>query len=191
VDPSWVHLLRPLVERDQFIRDALERRGILEDRYHPELEKVHRENAEKLKAMIERMGFPVLSNAGEEGVRLSWFIIHHAFSYPDFMREGLLQMRLAAANEDYPREHLASTEDRVLYLEGKSQIYGTNYDWSSGEYQLTEVEDPQFLDHRRKAMDLAPIGESLLKIWHFRPPRDELQRGKEFHEWLRSKGWRT
>ncbi|MCM2350807.1 MAG: hypothetical protein NDI69_12360 [Bacteriovoracaceae bacterium] len=46
------------------------------------MEKIHLSNAHKLSALIEKLGFPVLSNAGEQGVRLSWLIIQHAISWP-------------------------------------------------------------------------------------------------------------
>ena len=40
IDSYWKEKLTPLVERDHFIREALVRRGVLEDAYHPEMEKV-------------------------------------------------------------------------------------------------------------------------------------------------------
>lgn len=191
IDISWVEKLTPLVERDQYIREALIQRGVLEDTYHPEMEKLHLENASKLKALIKTKGFPVLSNAGEQGVRLSWLIVQHAISNPDFMKECLIQMRLAAAQDDYPKELIAYTEDRVAYYEGRGQLFGTNFDWQEGELRPTLIEDPKFLDQRRKAYGLPPIGETLFKIAHTPPPKDPVKKEEEFQEWLRKVGWRS
>lgn len=191
IDPFWKDKLSPLVERDHFIRDALIQRGTLEDAYHPEMEKVHLENARKLKELIDKKGFPVLSNAGEEGVQLSWLIIQHSISNPDFMREGLTQMRLAAAADDYPKDLLAYTEDRVRYFEGQPQLFGTNFDWEEGELRPTIIEDPKFLDERRLSFGLPPIAETLFKIAHSIPPKDPATKAREFEKWLRNVGWRT
>jgi hypothetical protein len=189
-DPSWVDKLKPLVERDQFVRDALVSRGILEDAYHHEMEKVHLENTLKLKKLIQRMGFPVISNAGDEGVRLSWLIIHHSISNPDFMKESLIEMRMAAAQNDYPLELLAHTDDRIAFFEGRPQLYGTNFDWLAGSQSPTPIADPQFVDERRKSLGLPPIAESLFKFGHMRPPKDPEKKVREFEIWRKKVGWR-
>ena len=61
-DPTWVNKLKPLVQRDQFFREALESRGILQDAYHLDMEKVHLENTRKLKFSFIRWGFRWLAN---------------------------------------------------------------------------------------------------------------------------------
>lgn len=189
-DP-WVEGLERLVQREQFIRDALEKRGVLEDAYHPELKKVQTENAHKLKLMLEQKGFPVLSSAGEEGVRLSWLIIHHAVSLPDFMRTCLEQMRMAGAQDDYPLDLLAYTEDKICFLEGREQVFGTHFDWIAGELKPTPIGDEKFLDERRKAAGLPPMAESLPRVSHVPPPKDPDKRLSEMEAWLKEVGWRV
>jgi len=189
-DP-WVEGLERLVQREQFIRDALEKRGVLEDAYHPELKKVQTENAHKLKLMLEQKGFPVLSSAGEEGVRLSWLIIHHAVSLPDFMRTCLEQMRMAGAQDDYPLDLLAYTEDKICFLEGREQVFGTHFDWIAGELKPTPIGDEKFLDERRKAAGLPPMVESLPRVSHVPPPKDPDKRLSEMEAWLKEVGWRV
>ena len=189
-DP-WVEGLTPLVQREQFIRDALEQRGVLEDAYHPELKKVQTENANKLRLMLDQRGFPVLSSAGEEGIRLSWLIIHHAVSLPDFMRTCLEQMRMAAAQDDYPQDLLAYTEDKICFLEGREQVFGTHFDWSGGELKPTPIGDEKFLNERRKAAGLPPMAESLPRVSHVPPPKDPVKRLSELEAWLKEVGWRV
>ena len=171
------------------MRDTLLARGVLNDTYHPEMEKIHLANAKKLSEMIQKMGFPVLSNAGEKGVRLSWLIIQHSISWPDFMREGLTQMRLAAAQNDYILELLAYIDDRIAYFEGRPQLYGTSFDWIDGELKRTPVEEIAKLDLRRKSLGLPPAKPSLPA--EDRPPKDPVKKAKEFHEWLVKVGWRV
>jgi hypothetical protein len=186
----WKERLLPLNQREQFIKDALASRGILEDAYHPELEKIHKENSLKLQQLITQEGFPVLSNAGDEGVYHSWLIIQNAVPLPDFMRECLVQIRMAAAQDDYPVSFLARLEDRVCFLEGRPQIYGTNFDWFDGELKPTAIADPGLLDQRRKAMDLPPMGEALFKFSHALPPKNPQERIRKFEQRLKELGWR-
>lgn len=191
MEDFWISKLSPMVERDLFIREGLLARGILSDTYHKEMEKVHLENAAKLKALIEKNGFPVLSNAGEKGVRLSWMIIMHAISLPDFIRECLTQIRLAAASQDYTLELLAYMEDRVLFFEGKPQLYGTNYDWQDGELKPTPIQDISSLPYRRRSMGLPPMPSEVSRVTDERPPRDPVKKALEFELWLKRVGWRV
>lgn len=190
IDPLWVDKLKPLVNQDMMIRNVLIERGVLNDAYHPEMEKIHIKNAEHLQKLIHSMGFPVQSNAGEEGVRLSWLIIHHAISLPDFMKSSLLEMRLAAAQQDYPLELLAYTEDRIAFLEGRMQLYGTHFDWIEGELVLTPVEDLERVNIRRKALGLPPLRSNSSPLGMERPPKDPQKRAQEFERWLQRVGWR-
>jgi hypothetical protein len=189
-DLTWEEKLKFLVEQDQTMRNILLERGVLSDAYHPEMEKVHLNNARQLSKMIEKMGFPVLSNAGEQGVRLSWLIIHHAISWPDFMREGLTQMRLAAGQNDYILELLAYTEDRVAYFEGRPQLYGTNSDWIDGELKRTPIEDITKVNVRRRSLGLPPISDMVPINQMEKPPKDPEKKAKEYKDWLVRVGWR-
>jgi hypothetical protein len=190
LDHEWREKLQPLVERDHFIREALVSRGVLSDAYHPEMEKVHLENAQKLKKIIFKKGFPVLSNAGTEGVRLAWLIIQHAISDPDFMRDGLVEMRMAAAQDDFPKDLLAYTEDRVAFFEGRPQIFGTNLDWIDSELKPTPIADMGSVNLRRESMGLAPLDLDGVYVGDARPPKDPLKKSQEFEAWLKRVGWR-
>jgi hypothetical protein len=189
-DITWEEKLDFLVQQDHQMREVLLSKGILSDSYHPEMEKVHLANAKKLQSLIEKKGFPVLSNAGDTGVRLSWLIIQHAISWPDFMKECLLQMRLAAAQNDYILELLAYTDDRIAYYEGRPQLYGTNMDWINGELCRTAIEDIDRLDMRRKSLGLPPVAKVPLVASMERPPKDPLKKENEFKLWLVKVGWR-
>lgn len=190
-DLLWEQRLQFLVDQDHQMRNLLLEKGVLSDAYHPEMEKIHLNNAKQLQEMIREKGFPVLSNAGEQGVRLSWLIIHHSISLPDFMKECLFQMRLAAGQNDYILELLAYTEDRVAYFEGRPQIYGTNADWINGELKRTPIEDSSKVNVRRRSIGLPPVSDDLVINTMERPPKDLLKKEREFKEWLIRVGWRN
>jgi hypothetical protein len=190
-DGSWDEKLNFLVQQDHQMKNILLEKGIYTDCYHPELEKVHINNARRLQALVKKFGFPVLSNAGEQAVRLSWLIIYHSISLPDFMRTCLLEMRLASGQQDYILELLAHTEDKVAFLEGRPQLYGTHADWIQGDYKRTPIEDVARVDIRRKGMGLPPLHKSPLVITLERPPRDQDLRDREFKKWLVRVGWQN
>jgi hypothetical protein len=190
LDLTWEEKLHFLVEKDHQMRNLLQEKGILHDTYHPEMEKVHLANSKKLSELIKKMGFPVLSNAGERGVKLSWLIIMHAISSPDFMKECLFQIRIAAGQNDYPLDLLAYLEDRISYLEGRPQLYGTSTDWENGELKRTPIEDLKGVDLRRKSMGLPPLTQMPVESEMDRPPKDPIKKGQEFQKWLVKVGWR-
>jgi hypothetical protein len=190
-DLTWEEKLAFLVQQDHQMTEILQERGVLSDTYHPELEKVHLNNARRLSEMIDKMGFPVLSNAGEKGVRLSWLIIQHAISWPSFMKDCLLQMRLASSQNDYILELLAYTEDRVAFFEGRSQLYGTNFDWIDDELKRTPVEDAEKLNVRRKSLGLPPVLDDVYPGQQERPPKDPVKKSLEFKAWLVRTGWKS
>ena len=191
VDLIWEEKLKFYVEQDNQMKNLLLEKGTLNDRYHPELEKVHLNNTKMLSMLIQTHGFPVLSNAGEMGVRFSWLIIFHSISLPAFMKESLFQMRLAAGQNDYPLDLLAYCEDLVAYLEGRKQLYGTHKDWTNGFYRTSPVEDPERLNIRRKSMGLVPVEKDSKLPYQGRPPSDPDFRKREFNEWLSRVGWRN
>lgn len=189
VNPIWEEKLSFLVQQDHEMRNLLLEKGVLSDAYHPEMEKIHIKNSKKLRELINANGFPVLSNAGESGVRYSWLIILHSISSPDFMKNCLIEMRLAAAQKDYPLDLLAYVEDLVLYLEGRLQLYGTQFNWVEDELKPVPIEDIAHLDLRRKSMGLSPFKEKAPSSLD-RPPKDPVKKDSDFNEWLRKVGWR-
>ncbi len=187
----WVNKLKILVQKDLDLKNVLRERGILNDGYHPELENLHIANAKKLNKLIEKNGFPVLSNAGDEGVKYAWLIIYHAISYPEFMRDCLFEMRIAAAQRDYPLDLLAYIEDLVSFLEGKPQIYGTHMEWYGDELRPSKIGDEQFLEFRRSSFGLGKLSDQLFNHQHERPPRDLVKKMKDFEAWRRRVGWQS
>jgi len=187
----WVSKLKILVQKDLDLKNVLREMGILNDGYHSNLEQLHILHAKKLRALIDKNGFPVLSNAGEEGVKYSWLIIHHAISLPEFMKDCLFEMRLAATQRDYPLDLLAYTEDLISYLEGKPQIYGTHMEWFGDELRPSKIGDEEFIEFRRSSFGLGKLSDQLFNPQHERPPKDLSKKMKDFEAWRRRVGWQS
>lgn len=183
-----LHLMR----EDQAVRDVLASTGELFHGYHPQMEKVHLRNAQKLSTLIEEKGFPTTDLVGEEACIAALRIILHAISWPDFMRaQEPVLLDLAKANK-VPKTYVASLVDRIRFYEGRKQVYATNADWDdNGILRITEVEDEKNLNQRRAEMNLPPLESMVITPLDgdYHPP-DPAKRHKEFIEWTHKTGWR-
>lgn len=191
-DPLRAELLS-LAAADEAVRERLAADGSLFAGYHPEMEMVHRRNAARLRAIVDEIGWPGRTLAGEDGAHAAWRILQHSIGEPELMR-GLLPAVAGAVEAGEARaDDLAMLEDRIRVLEGRPQLYGTQYDWddsASWMVPIGTVEDPEGIDRRRRAVGLGPM------VWRKpvqeREPRpaDLEARRREMDEWARQVGWR-
>ena len=94
---------------------------------------------------------------GQKGSAAAWIIIPHA---PLPVLEKYLEaMKTAAKNHDLSWAPVATTIDRVRIGEGKLQLYGTQYDTTSGHFGPLPVEDPAQLDARRREAGMTTMAE--------------------------------
>jgi len=190
--------LLAMVEEDRAVRDALAEEGSLFGGYHPEMEAVHNRNASRLAAIVEQHGWPGLGTAGDDGAEAAWIIVQHAIGDPSFQRRGLELIKDAVSGKEAPPWQIAYLEDRIRSLEGRRQIYGTQYDWNEqGEMSpFPDIEAPERVDERRQAIGLVPLAENTLRMREGivqtkeRPPEDLQKRRAEMDEWAKSVGWR-
>ena len=198
--PADIDILRTeliaMAEEDQRVRAELAADGSLFEGYHPRMEAVHRRNAERLTAIIERHGWPGRSLVGDDASQAAWLILQHAIGSPALQRRGLELVRRAAASGDVPHAEVAMLEDRVRTFEGKPQRYGTQYDWDErGEMSPLPIEDPDGVDDYRRSVGLGPLAENTRRIREAvaregeRPPADWAVRRRETEQWARAVGW--
>jgi hypothetical protein len=197
VDQELARELAAMAEEDQRVRADLAWDGHLFRGYHPRLAEVHSRNAERLREIIEQRGWPGRTLVGERGARAAWLILEHASAYPQLMRGGLAMIRDAAARGEVSAAEVAVLEDRIRILEGRPQLYGTQYDWDDrGEMSPLPIEDPKQVDERRLAIGLPRLGENTKRVREGaraageRAPGDLAQRRQEAETWARMVGWR-
>ncbi|HET7746750.1 MAG TPA: DUF6624 domain-containing protein, partial [Vicinamibacteria bacterium] len=182
---------------DARVRARLARDGSLFRGYHPEMEAVHRRNAERLAAILDRHGWPGQALAGEDGAAAAWLVAQHAISMPAFMRRARTLLAEAVERGDAPAAQLAHLEDRIRTLEGRPQLYGTQLDWDeSGQLAPLPLEDEAHVDERRAATGLGPLRAHAASARASaardgeQPPPDLEARRREMAAWARSVGWR-
>lgn len=187
--------LLAMSERDLTMRERLAKDGSLFDGYHPEMQAVHEQNAAALDALIRRHGWPTTAMVGDDGAEAAWLIAQHAISLPDFCRRGLAELQRAAEAGAVPKWQPAYLEDRIRFLEGRPQLYGTSFDWDyQGLMSPTPIEEGESVDERRAAIGLAPLAEATARhrADSQREPRpaDIGQRQADMDVWAHKTGWR-
>ena len=178
---------------DLRVREELLSAGVLGDGYHPRMESVHRENAARLRAIVEQHGWPGASLVGNDGAEAAWLILQHAIGEPDLQRGYLSLLVESAAKDEIPRWQPAYLIDRICFFEGRPQLYGTHSDWDEdGNMQIHTLQEPDRVNDLRHQVGLPPLTgnaspqESRIPI----PPEQAKAHRHQMDEWARSVGWR-
>ena len=184
--------LTELAARDQRMRAKLLAAGVLHDGYHPQMEAVHRDNAEHLEAIILAVGWPTETLVGADAAQAAWLIAQHAIGLPEFQRTCLRHLEEAANRGLLPLWQPAMLEDRIRMFEGRPQIYGNQLEPDErGDLRPYLIEDPQRVDQRRQAVGLEPLAQGLARTAPAPPPKDRAQYERDYQEWLYRVGWRV
>jgi hypothetical protein len=183
--------LLAMQKRDLSLRDELAADGSLYQGYHPRMEEVHRANAQQLRTLIERHGWPHEQLAGVGGAQAAWLIAQHAIAEPEFMRTCRDWLHQECQAGRVPDWQFAYLDDRIRILEGRAQCFGTQFEFTPDGPQLYPVEAPETLDERRLKVGLGPVAERLQSIKD--QPRPSVAQFAEHKEqalaWRQKVGW--
>lgn len=196
IQPHIAATIIALKEEDLQLRDQLAQNGQLGEGYHEEMKNLHNRNARILDDIIDAIGYPTIDKVGKEASEAAWLVIQHSIGQPGFMR------KCAALLEEAVRKHLADPKnlayltDRIAVLEGKQQLYGTQFDWDeNGELNPVLIDDLSQVNQRRKSIGLNTLEEQTeiirrqAKEENQSPPADVEKRRLEADEWRKSMGW--
>ena len=191
--------LLDMARLDRSARAELAASGTLSNAgYEPRMARVHQCNAQRLRRIIESVGWPGSDLVGCDGAEAAWLILQHAISQPDLLRRALPLLTTAAREGKANPAHAAMLEDRIRFFEGRPQRYGTQLDWDAdGDLSPGEMEDPQKLAERRRAVGLPPLEEQIedtrsrATAEEERPPADYGAYASARDEWAADVGWRA
>ena len=184
---------------DRVTRAELAASGdLFDDGYEPRMARVHARNAQRLRRVIKSFGWPGADLVGPDGAEAAWLVLQHAIAEPGLLRRALPLLEAAVREGRADPAHAAMLEDRIRFFEGRPQRYGTQFDWdAAGNLSPGEVEDPQRLAERRRAVGLPPLEEQMEKVRSRataegeRPPADHQAHARARDEWAASVGWRA
>jgi hypothetical protein len=197
MDDALRRELLAMVEEDERVTAELGQSRQLFSGYHKRMQDVHERNAKRLDEIMKKDGWPGRARAGADGAEAAWRIAQHAIGWPPFMRRALALLELAAEIGDVPRWQPAYLIDRIRVMEGREQVYGTQFDWDAkGELQPYPIENEAEVDQRRAAAGLRPLAHAMearrkkvAESGETAPAHSE-QRQQEFLAWARQAGWR-
>ncbi|MCB0664052.1 MAG: hypothetical protein KDC24_15000, partial [Saprospiraceae bacterium] len=185
-----------LKHADDALRKKLLQQGTLHDGYHEEMEALHNAHAAALELIIKEIGFPTEEKVGPEAVEAAWLIAQHAIGKPVFMRYFANLMEKAVDKGAADPILLAYLQDRIAILEGRAQLYGTQFDWDeNGEMSPQMVDEPMLVNQRRKKLGLNSLEEQTQKMRSSvqseqqKPPKDLALRKSLMEKWRRKVGW--
>ena len=187
--------LLALAAHDLAVRDELAANGSLFDGYHPAMRAVHEENAAQLREILATSGWPAADQVGSDGAQAAWLIAQHAIGLPQVQRACLRALHAAVARRQIPAWQPAMLLDRIRTMEGKPQLFGTQFDWDdAGELSPLPIADAVTVDARRAGIGLPPMAEAIAdqraRLGNERPPPDPEQRRLAAEEWAKRAGWR-
>jgi hypothetical protein len=185
-----------LKEKDDRCRNKLIETGKLSDGYNPEMEKIHKDNAQQLSQIIDKIGYPTLEKVGKDASAAAWVIIQHSIGTPSFMKKSMKSLEREVQQGKGDPVQLAYLKDRIAVFEGKAQLYGTQFDWDiNGKMSPNTLDDINMVDQRRKAIGLNTLEEQIeivcarVKDENQSPPKDFKNRRKKYDTWRKSVGW--
>lgn len=122
-----------------------------------QLWKTDAENLPRIKAILQKHGFPSVKQVGKDGAEAAFLLVQHADNDPAFQAKALKLMKPLLAHHEINAADVALLTDRVLVAQKLPQRYGSQFDGINGVNVLHVVEDPAHLDARRASMDLFPM----------------------------------
>lgn len=178
-------------EHDQAVRAELAADGSLFEGYHPKMAAVHDADAARLRAIIEKHGWPTERLVGTDGANAAHRIAQHSINHPDFMRACRKLLDEASAKGEVRRWQFAYIDDRIRVYEGLPQCYGTQWRGGPDNSKPYPIENPSQVDKRRATVGLPPLAE--LQASAETAPRWDPEEARRYEErelaWRRSAGW--
>ncbi|AZA76210.1 hypothetical protein EG347_01030 [Chryseobacterium sp. G0186] len=174
-----------LADLDLSVREKLLVAGELSGGYHPEMEKVHKANAKRLREMINEIGFPTLSKVGEKASDAAWLIIQHSIGEPEFMKECL---RMVDEHiHDVNLKNRAYLYDRIQVFQGQPQKYGTQLIEGGIPYPVKYREN---LNELRKTVNLPLLSpEEINRIPGLEDIPELESKDEDYTAWRKKVGW--
>jgi hypothetical protein len=161
-EPALAAELVEMGRQDQAIRRG-HNPGKPDPAYVKRMQQEDRAREQRLAAIIEAKGWPLISMVGYEAAGSAWTIAQHGS--PAFLKRCLPLMQAAGDKLEINPQHLALSIDRVRVEAGKPQVYGSQlHEGKGGKLEPDRIEDREHVDERRAAMGMEPLADYLARF---------------------------
>lgn len=123
---------------------------------------VDKANQTRLIQIVNKYGWPTISMVGAEASNAAWLLVQHA---PDlrFMELCLELMESLPGGEINPI-NIAYLKDRVLMMNGKPQIYSTQFHGTGKNIHVAPIEDIEHVNERITSVGLGSFSEDEARL---------------------------
>ncbi|MBP9991088.1 MAG: hypothetical protein KBT45_06640 [Bacteroidales bacterium] len=162
---QYMVTLFEMEDRDQAARHAFEDTSLTqvqEDSLAQRMHEVDSANQEKLKWLIDTLGFPTWERVGSAGTNSAWLIAQHA-PIP-YLYEFAKTYQKAVADTNAEITNLAFLEDRSRSWRGLPQLYGTQFTSNAKNNKTVcsiPIADIKNVNYRRENMHLGSLEDYL------------------------------
>jgi len=123
---------------------------------------VDRAHADRLKAIVECIGWPTRELVGLKATQAAYMVIQHAGHDVEFQNHCLELMVDLVAQGQLPASYVALLTDRIRVFSDQPQVFGTQMKMARNDFGVlvptptVPIEDPDHLDDRRALMGMIP-----------------------------------
>ena len=119
--------------------------------------KNQKDNLIRIEKIIAKYGWPTKNEVGTKAIYAIWLVIQH--SNKKTMLKYYKYIEKISQEGTISRSDFATFKDRLLILQGKKQIYGTQYiyDEKQKKYILEPIENINEANNLRKEVGLPPL----------------------------------
>jgi hypothetical protein len=123
---------------------------------------VDQKSQTRLMAIVDEYGWPTIPKVGKEASHAAWLLVQHAPAL-NFM-EHCLELMESLAEGEVSMANVAYLKDRVLMMNGKPQVYGTQFQGTGKDMHVYPIEDVEQVDERRASVGLGSFAENEARV---------------------------
>ena len=119
------------------------------------------QNLKRLISMIDKYGWPKISEVGEKATTAAFLIIQHANII--YQKKYLPVIKSLCIQKEASWQDYALMYDRIQVSSRKPQLYGSQLSFNelTKKYEVSPIEDEQHVDERRKEFGMEPLADYL------------------------------
>ena len=125
------------------------------------LGRVDIQNARRMKFIVKKYGWPIISEFGEHTAHDAWLLVQHMDADVQFQENILSRMTELLPKGECIKADYALLYDRVQVNTGKAQLYGSQGQCVGHDHlwRPKPISNPETVDQRRAEMGLEPMAE--------------------------------
>ena len=190
----WEELISRSQEEKKFWREIVES-GKRYDGAESQFKELRSENTMYLYEVVERNGWPSISECGEEVNEAAYSIARASIQHPTEMKYFLAKLSDSVKKEESKPVHVAALSDSIKYYEGKPQVFGMWLEWNVSGELYANVESIEVANIKRKELGLPSVHAAVqahlkeLESNAGSKPKDIAAHNKMHRKWAESVGW--